>query len=45
VARLVSDRLEPESDIQASAAYRKHVAGVLARRALTAAALRVRGRS
>jgi len=45
VARLVSDRLEPESDIQASAAYRKHVAGVLARRVLTAAVLRVRGRS
>jgi carbon-monoxide dehydrogenase medium subunit len=38
VARLVADRLEPESDIQASAAYRKHVAGVLARRALVAAA-------
>lgn len=43
VARLVSDRLEPDSDIQASAEYRKHVAGVLARRVLTAAAARVAG--
>ncbi len=43
VARLVSDRLDPESDIQASAAYRKHVAGVLARRALRAAAARAGG--
>ena len=43
VARLVTDRLEPESDIQASAAYRKHVAGVLARRALTTAASRSGG--
>ncbi len=43
VARLVSDRLEPDSDIQASAGYRKHVAGVLARRVLTAAAARVGG--
>ena len=40
VARLVAGRLDPESDIQASAEYRKHVAGVLARRALLAAALR-----
>jgi carbon-monoxide dehydrogenase medium subunit len=43
IARLVADRLEPESDIQASAAYRKHVAGVLARRALVAAAGRAGG--
>lgn len=45
IARLVADRLEPESDIQASAAYRKHVAGVLARRALAAAAARAGGAS
>jgi CO/xanthine dehydrogenase FAD-binding subunit len=45
VAHLVADRLEPESDIQASAAYRKHVAGVLARRALVAAAARAGGAS
>lgn len=43
VARLVADRLDPESDIHASAAYRKHVAGVLARRALTMAASRAGG--
>ncbi len=44
IARLVADRLDPESDIQASAAYRKHVAGVLARRALTTAVSRSGGR-
>ncbi|MGQ0569159.1 MAG: FAD binding domain-containing protein [Armatimonadota bacterium] len=43
VARLVADRLNPESDIQASAEYRKHVGGVLARRALLAAASRAGG--
>ncbi len=43
VARLIADRLDPDSDIQASAAYRKHVAGVLARRVLTAAAARAGG--
>ncbi len=43
VARLVATRLDPDSDIQASAGYRKHVAGVLARRALTAAAARAGG--
>ncbi|MGQ0551301.1 MAG: FAD binding domain-containing protein [Armatimonadota bacterium] len=43
VAQIVSGRLQPESDIQASAEYRKHVAGVLARRALTAAAARAGG--
>lgn len=43
VARLVAERLDPESDIQASAEYRKHVAGVMARRALAAAASRASG--
>ncbi|MGH2403554.1 MAG: FAD binding domain-containing protein [bacterium] len=43
VAGLVAARLEPESDIQASAEYRKHVAGVLARRALASAAARIGG--
>ena len=36
-ARLVSQALEPESDIHASAEYRKEVGGVLARRALASA--------
>ncbi len=43
VARLVAERLDPESDIQASAEYRKHVAGMVARRALAAAASRAGG--
>jgi carbon-monoxide dehydrogenase medium subunit len=34
VAAIVSDELEPDSDIHASAQYRKEVGGVLARRAL-----------
>ncbi|HEY3247243.1 MAG TPA: xanthine dehydrogenase family protein subunit M [bacterium] len=36
-AHIVSERLDPDSDIHASAAYRKHVAGVLTTRALTRA--------
>jgi len=38
VRKIVSDRVDPDSDIHASAAYRKDVAGVLAQRALRAAA-------
>ena len=38
VARIVANRLDPESDIHASAKYRKQVAGVLAQRALSEAA-------
>ncbi len=37
VVHVVTDRLDPETDIHASAAYRKEVAGVLAARALRAA--------
>ncbi len=37
VAKLVSEDLDPDSDIHASAAYRKEVGGVIARRSLEAA--------
>jgi len=37
VARLVSEKLDPVSDIHASAAYRKQVGGSIARRSLEAA--------
>lgn len=37
VAHVVSEELEPDSDIHASAAYRKEVGGVVARRTLAAA--------
>lgn len=40
VERIVADELDPDSDIHASALYRKEVGGVLARRALAAAARR-----
>ena len=43
VARLVSEELEPGSDIHASAQYRKEVGGVLARRTLEAALHRAEG--
>jgi CO/xanthine dehydrogenase FAD-binding subunit len=43
VGRIVADRLEPQSDIHASAAYRREVAGVLAGRALRLAAARFKG--
>jgi len=41
--RIVAARLTPDSDIHASAEYRRHVAGVLAERALRAAARRAGG--
>ena len=40
VERIVADELDPDADIHASALYRKEVGGVLARRALAAAARR-----
>ncbi|OLC11816.1 MAG: molybdopterin dehydrogenase [Candidatus Rokubacteria bacterium 13_1_40CM_69_27] len=43
VGRRVSETLEPDSDLHASSEYRKHLAGVLTRRALTRAAERARG--
>ncbi|MGH8060300.1 MAG: FAD binding domain-containing protein [Candidatus Entotheonellia bacterium] len=43
VARIVSEELEPDADLHASAEYRKEVGGVLTRRALQAALLRAKG--
>ncbi|OFX27262.1 MAG: hypothetical protein A2Z07_12605 [Armatimonadetes bacterium RBG_16_67_12] len=43
--RLASSLLDPEGDIHATARYRRHVAGVLATRALLDAAGRMRGAS
>ncbi len=43
VAAAVSEALDPDSDIHASALYRKEVSGVMARRALVAAFRRARG--
>jgi CO/xanthine dehydrogenase FAD-binding subunit len=40
VGRRISDSVEPDSDLHASSDYRKHVAGVLTRRALAQAAER-----
>lgn len=42
-AELVRGELDPAADLHASAAYRRHVAGVVARRALTTATDRARG--
>ena len=44
VGRRVAGGLEPDSDLHASAEYRKHLAGVLTRRALARAAERLDGR-
>jgi CO/xanthine dehydrogenase FAD-binding subunit len=41
--RRVSDSVQPDSDLHASSDYRKHVAGVLTRRALARAAERAGG--
>jgi CO/xanthine dehydrogenase FAD-binding subunit len=41
--RRVSERLTPDGDLHASREYRKHVAGVLTRRALARAAAHARG--
>ncbi len=43
VAAAVSEALDPDSDIHASALYRKEVSGVMARRALVGAFRRARG--
>jgi carbon-monoxide dehydrogenase medium subunit len=43
VARRVAAPLAPDSDLHASSDYRKHLAGVLTRRALTRAAARAGG--
>ena len=43
VAKVVSEELDPDSDIHASAAYRKEVGGVIARRSLEAAINRGNG--
>ena len=43
VAEIVTEALEPEGDIHASAAYRKEVGGVMARRTLQRARLRAMG--
>ena len=42
-ARMVSNALEPMSDIHASARYRKDVGGVMVRRALEQALVRTEG--
>jgi carbon-monoxide dehydrogenase medium subunit len=43
VGRLVEAALDPQGDIHATARYRRHVAGVLAARAVVAAARRMEG--
>ncbi len=44
-ARLAAERVSPGSDIHATAAYRRHLAGVLTRRALAAALAHAKERS
>ena len=43
VSKIVSEELDPDSDIHASAAYRKEVGGVIARRTVEAAINSVNG--
>jgi carbon-monoxide dehydrogenase medium subunit len=43
VARLAAADLDPPSDVHATGAYRKHIAGVLASRTLNAANVKARG--
>ena len=43
VSKIVSEELDPDSDIHASATYRKEVGGVIARRTLETAISRVNG--
>ncbi|MEE9415276.1 MAG: FAD binding domain-containing protein [Acidimicrobiales bacterium] len=45
VANLASEQASPISDVRASDAYRRHTVGVMARRAVDAAARRARGES
>ncbi len=42
--RLAADRVSPSGDIHATASYRRHLAGVLTERALTAAIAHAKGR-
>jgi carbon-monoxide dehydrogenase medium subunit len=42
IADIVSANIEPESDIHAPADYRRHLAGVLAKRAVSTAIARAR---
>ena len=43
LSRVVAEELEPDSDVHASAAYRKEVGGVLVRRALQSALAKAKG--
>jgi CO/xanthine dehydrogenase FAD-binding subunit len=45
LSRVVAEELEPDSDVHASAAYRKEVGGVLVRRALQSALAKAKARA